>query len=101
MDKEEKILESWKLNATNWIEVIESNAIESRKLATNNAIVNAVVNAQPVSVLDIGCGEGWLAKELSDRGMSVTGIDAIPALIDKAREKNFGQVYYSILPGDC
>ena len=104
MNKEEKILESWKLNATNWIEVIESNAIESRKLATNNAIVNAVVNAQPVSVLDIGCGEGWLAKELSDRGSSVTGIDAIPALLERAREKSSGRFitasYQEIAEGD-
>ena len=91
MNKEEKILSSWAINASSWIEVIESNAIESRKLATNIAIVNAVVSSQPGSVLDIGCGEGWLAKELSDRGMSVTGIDAIPAFLDKAREKSSGR----------
>ena len=90
MNKEEKILDSWKKNASNWIEVIDKNAIESRKLATNRAIVNAVVDASPGTVLDIGCGEGWLVKELSDRGMNVTGIDAIPALIDKARQKSPG-----------
>ena len=91
MNKEEKILESWKINALSWIEVIESNAIESRKLATNSAIINAVVSLSPVSMVDIGCGEGWLAKELADRGISVTGIDAIPALIEKAREKGSGK----------
>ncbi len=35
-------------------------------------------------ILDIGCGEGWLARALSDRGMSVTGVDAVPALIAQA-----------------
>jgi len=91
MNKEKRILESWKKNASHWIEVIDSNAIESRKLATNKAIVDAVINANPLTVIDIGCGEGWLAKELSDRNISVTGIDAIPALIDKARQKSPGK----------
>ena len=29
----------------------------------------------PLSLLDIGCGDGWLAKRLHDRGFSVTGVD--------------------------
>jgi len=32
-------------------------------------------------------GEGWLAKELSGRGIAVTGVDIIPDLVEKAREK--------------
>lgn len=103
MNKEQHILDSWKINAPHWIEVIEGNAIESRRLATNNAIITAVVNARPGTVLDIGCGEGWLAKELSTRGMQVTGVDAISELIEKARQKcpgNFITASYQEIAGN-
>jgi 2-polyprenyl-3-methyl-5-hydroxy-6-metoxy-1,4-benzoquinol methylase len=93
MDKEKYIMQSWQANARNWISLIESNGIESRKLVTNKAIVDAILSAKPVSVLDIGCGEGWLAKELYDHGIAVTGIDVIPELIARATEKAKGDFY--------
>lgn len=87
MTNEQKIIDSWQANADNWTAIISSNSIESRKLATNKAIVDAVFNAAPSTVLDLGCGEGWLSKELADKGITVTGTDVIPALIEKAKEK--------------
>lgn len=87
MNKEQKIIESWIANAGNWIDIIDNNGIESRKLVTNKAIVDVVSNNKPASVLDIGCGEGWLAKELQSNGIEITGIDAIPELIESAKEK--------------
>jgi 2-polyprenyl-3-methyl-5-hydroxy-6-metoxy-1,4-benzoquinol methylase len=93
MDKEQHIIHSWKINAANWIDIIENKGIESRKLATNKAIVDIVSNATPDSLLDIGCGEGWLAKELFDKGIEVTGIDIVPELIEKARQKTRGDFY--------
>jgi 2-polyprenyl-3-methyl-5-hydroxy-6-metoxy-1,4-benzoquinol methylase len=87
MNKENDILSSWHANASNWIDLIAQNGIESRKLATNQAIVDAVLAAKPATVLDIGCGEGWLAAVLSGNNIMVTGVDAIPALIENARQK--------------
>jgi SAM-dependent methyltransferase len=37
-------------------------------------------------VLDVGCGEGRLTRELRSRGWDIAGIDASPAMIDLARE---------------
>ena len=71
MDKEKKIIDSWTANAANWIDIIDNNGIESRKLVTNKAIVDAVCNSKPASVFDIGCGEGWLSLELYNRGIEV------------------------------
>ena len=39
---------------------------------------------QPKSVIDVGCGEGWLVRALAQRGICARGADAIPALIDAA-----------------
>jgi len=36
--------------------------------------------------LDIGCGEGRLARDLKARGHTVVGIDASPTMVDHARE---------------
>ena len=38
-------------------------------------------------VLDVGCGDGDLAVELSRRGATVTGIDASPDMIEAARAR--------------
>lgn len=87
MDNEKKIIDSWKANAHSWIDILERKGIESRKLATNKAIMDSVLRNHPGNVLDLGCGEGWLAAELAKHGIRVTGVDAIPELIKKAREK--------------
>ena len=87
MNKEQKIIDSWTANAANWIEIIDNKGIESRRLVTNQAIIDIVCNCNPASVLDLGCGEGWLAKELQDKGIEITGVDAIPELIEKAKQR--------------
>lgn len=43
-----------------------------------------------LSVLDAGCGEGYLARALAARGAQVTGIDLSSRLIAMAREKDPG-----------
>jgi 2-polyprenyl-3-methyl-5-hydroxy-6-metoxy-1,4-benzoquinol methylase len=91
MDKEEHIIRSWQANAASWIDVVQSGEIESRKLITNKAIIELVVAAKPDSVLDIGCGEGWLVKQLHDHGIRVSGVDIVPGFIEKAREKVPGE----------
>lgn len=90
MNNEQKIINSWKANAGNWIDIIEQNGIESRRLVTNKAIVEAIDKVKPASVLDVGCGEGWLSKELYNNGVEITGVDVIPELVEKAKEKVAG-----------
>ncbi len=38
----------------------------------------------PARVLEIGCGEGRVVRDLADRGFSVTGIDIAPSLVAAA-----------------
>jgi SAM-dependent methyltransferase len=42
----------------------------------------------PKDILDIACGEGSFAVEMSQKGFSVTGIDQSPRMIKLALEKN-------------
>ena len=81
-----EIVRSWEINAAPWIKAIQNKEIESRNLITNQAIIDIILAAQPRRVLDIGCGEGWLSKELVARDIVVFGIDAIPSLVHNAKQ---------------
>ena len=85
-----KILDSWRTNAMPWTAAVRGQQIESRRLVTDPAIRDATLAHAPQSVLDLGCGEGWLARALAARGIRVTGIDAVPALIEQARQAGGG-----------
>ncbi len=50
-------------------------------------IHNAVLGAQPTSILDLGCGPGLYAAPFTKLGYTYTGIDFSPACIDYAIEK--------------
>jgi 2-polyprenyl-3-methyl-5-hydroxy-6-metoxy-1,4-benzoquinol methylase len=47
-------------------------------------------------VLDVGCGEGWLARELATRGARVLGVDGSSELIARAREAGGAATYEQI-----
>jgi 2-polyprenyl-3-methyl-5-hydroxy-6-metoxy-1,4-benzoquinol methylase len=87
-----KVIDSWHTNATPWTSAVREKRIESRKLVTDAAVVDAVMSRAPKSVLDIGCGEGWLCRALAARGVAqVIGVDVVPSLIDQARVAGGGE----------
>ena len=92
MDKGGNIVESWMANADNWIAAIDNTEIESRNLCTNQAIVEAVLSYPLQTILDIGCGEGWLTRTLRKHGKQSYGVDVVPALIENAIAKS-GDLY--------
>jgi 2-polyprenyl-3-methyl-5-hydroxy-6-metoxy-1,4-benzoquinol methylase len=85
-----RIVDSWTRNAAPWTDAVRENRIESRNLVTNRAIVDAVLSRAPRTILDIGCGEGWLVRALAQRGISGTGVDVVPSLIDQATSAGGG-----------
>lgn len=86
-DQERQIEQSWIANAGAWTEVIRNGMLESRRLVTNDAILAVVQSLQPSRVLDVGCGEGWLAHRLESTGMEVVGFDANAELVARASEQ--------------
>lgn len=88
---DELVLDSWNSNALPWITTIENKEIESRNLVTNKAIIDAIINYSPDSIIDMGCGEGWLTRELTIRKMEAWGVDGVSDFIEKAQLMNCGQ----------
>ena len=78
-------------NVQAWVTAVGENEIESRVLVTNQSIVNVILKQAPKTVLDIGCGEGWLSRELGKSGINTLGIDIVPELITHAKKKGTGR----------
>lgn len=84
-DHESLLERSWRANADAWSDAVREQRIASRRAGTDAAIVDAVLHTNARRVLDLGCGEGWLARALSARGCEVVGVDGSPELIAAAQ----------------
>lgn len=93
---EQNIIDSWHKNAEPWIAAVRGDEIDSRVLVTNQAILDTILSCTPKTVLDIGCGEGWLVRALSSQGLDVLGVDIVPQLIETACQSGPGR--YQVLP---
>lgn len=87
---ESKIVGAWHENASPWTTAVREGRIESRVLATDRALIDTIVRYAPRTIVDLGCGEGWLTRALVGRGFEVTGVDVVPELIQAARQSSDG-----------
>lgn len=85
---------SWDDNARAWTAVVRSGGIESRRVATDRAIIEAILEHAPARVLDVGCGEGWLCRALREKGVHCAGLDGSADLVDAARAADSGGEYH-------
>jgi SAM-dependent methyltransferase len=74
-------------NSKFWIRIIREKLDRYRTELTDAAILSAVGPVKGYTVLDGGCGEGYLSRELANRGAIVTGLDISPSLIIAACEE--------------
>jgi 2-polyprenyl-3-methyl-5-hydroxy-6-metoxy-1,4-benzoquinol methylase len=93
--QEAGIIDSWQRNAVPWTQAVRAQAIESRRLVTDEAIISSVLCDSPTSVIDLGCGEGWLIRALAARqpALRLIGYDVVPALIERARMAGGGEFH--------
>lgn len=87
---DDSVVTYWNQISSSWIEAVRSGGIESRVMVTNEAIMRTILDRSPRSVLDLGCGEGWLCRALSDHGIATIGVDVVPELIEKAKAAGVG-----------
>lgn len=93
-DAADRLNSSWDDNAQAWTTTVRESGIESRRVATDRAIVDAVLQRKPARVLDVGCGEGWLCRALRQHGVMCTGVDGSSDLIEAARSADPDGMYH-------
>ncbi len=91
MSRKARLLESWEQNAEAWSQAVRSGQLESRRLATDRALLQVLEEVAPQRVLDLGCGEGWLVRHLTAAGIEALGIDGSERLIHLAEAEGGGQ----------
>ncbi|HYW50309.1 MAG TPA: methyltransferase domain-containing protein [Gemmatimonadaceae bacterium] len=99
---EQQIVRSWTDNADAWTHVVRAGLIPSRGAGTDAAIVRACAAIGRGPMLDVGCGEGWLVRELAARGIEAHGIDVSEALVAQAsaRSGSFSVATYAQIEAD-
>lgn len=86
MNRKSDLEDSWQRNAENWTRAVRDRLIPSRNAGTDAAIVDAIVRRKPARFLDMGCGEGWLVRAISERtGCTATGLDGTAVLVEAAQ----------------
>lgn len=93
-EMERQLEKSWVANAEAWTQSVRQKQIESRKLCTDEAIIEEIVSVTPRKVIDVGCGEGWLARALHKRGIEVVGIEGSKELVEKSSLAGEGSFYH-------
>lgn len=80
------VSDHWEDNAQFWVRIIREHRDRYRTELTNEAVLSLVGACDGLDVLDVGCGEGYMARELARRGARhVHGIDKSAALIAAAQ----------------
>lgn len=106
-DRSHELRASWRDNAEAWTAAVRGGAIESRRIATDAAILEAILARRPGRTLDLGCGEGWLVRALAGQCLAAVGIDGSAPLIEAAERAGGGTFlaldYADIVadPGRC
>ena len=76
--------EAWEQEASNWAAWARTASHDAFH-QFRDAFFGEIVPPPGRATLEIGCGEGRVARELRDRGHRVTAIDASPTLLELAR----------------
>ena len=76
---------AWDRGAEAWGRFVRSGADYYRTQVHGPALLEAADVQEGTRVLDVGCGEGYFAREMARRGAVVTAIDLSPALVALAK----------------
>jgi SAM-dependent methyltransferase len=77
--------DAWETEARNWIAWARTPGHDSYWQFHRDAFLPGLP-PPPARVVDVGCGEGRLARDLKALGYGVVGVDGSPTLIAAARE---------------
>ena len=82
---------AWDRQAERWARIVRDGEDFYRDAFNTPAFLEFLPEVAGCAVLDVGCGEGTLARDLVARGARMTGVDLSEAMIALAREAEAAQ----------
>lgn len=76
-------MNGWESSAQAWIDFVDRGD-PNRVYVIDPAVRGALGKVDGLRVLDVGCGEGRLCRELANQGATVFGLDPVLGLIEVA-----------------
>ena len=92
-------LAAWDEAAVSWAGALRAGLDPARAVA-DAAMVELVRQVPTGPILDAGCGEGWLARELAAHRHRVTAFDGSPLMLELALREGPGTADYRLLTFD-
>ena len=92
-DEPRNLRDAWEAEAGNWLAWARTPNHDSYRHFHRDAFL-AGLPTPPLRVVDVGCGEGRLVRDLKARGYDVIGVDASPTLVAAAREADQAGEYH-------
>jgi SAM-dependent methyltransferase len=87
-----ELRDAWERNAADWVRWARKPGHDSYWRFHRERFLDLVPPAGRLT-LDVGCGEGRVARDLTGLGHRVVGVDASPAMVAAAREADPGAEY--------
>lgn len=80
----------------------DQHAVMQRDLADDLLSLLTTYNLELKTILDIGCGTGYLTKKLAERfpAARVEGIDIAPGMIEEARKQKRNNLFFRVGDGE-
>ena len=72
-------------NTDYWLKIIRERLDRYRSNLTDKAVLDAIGLSDGLTILDAGCGEGYLSRILAQAGPRMVGVDTCPDLVESAR----------------
>jgi SAM-dependent methyltransferase len=76
---------AWERNAADWIRWARDPELDAHYVLYHRSLFLELLPPPPARTLDVGCGDGRLARDLVERGHDVVAVDASPTMVDAAR----------------
>lgn len=84
---EKQISQAWDKLADRWISVYTAQGDMNREHVVDPVIFRLIGPTRDLSILDAGCGGGYLCRQLAGKGSRVVGVDISTKFIQIARQK--------------
>lgn len=98
MAPERSLRQAWDDNAADWVRWARSPELDHGFWRLNLPALLELLPEPRGEALDVGCGEGRVARELKRRGHRVVGLESSPALAAAARDADAG---FEVVVGDA